>query len=172
MNAVAATSGGFVAVGSHGAAQAIWTSSDGKHWNLINVRVPSGAHSATLTSVAVSGSQVVAAGFADTPAGDIPVLVVSVDGGAHWRQITLPAPGGLGVVTALTATPRGFTAVGLVGKGGSARTVTWTSQDGLDWSRPTQTADSEITALTAVGAGVIGTSERGATAAVVTVPAP
>lgn len=172
VNAVAATSGGFVAVGSHGAAQAIWTSSDGKHWNLINVRLPSGAHSATLTSVAVSGGQVVAAGYADTPAGDIPVLVVSVDGGAHWRQIALPAPDGLGVITALAATPRGFTAAGLAGKGGSARTVTWTSQDGLAWSRPTQTADSEITALTAVGADVIGASERGATPAVVTVPAP
>ena len=172
VNAVAATAAGFVAVGSHGAGQAIWTSSDGKHWNLINVRLPSGAHSATLSSVAASGSHVVAAGYADSPAGDIPVLVVSVDGGAHWRQITLPAPDGVGVIAALTATPRGFTAAGLAGKGRSARTVTWTSQDGLTWSRPTQTTDSEITALTAVGMDVIGTSERGATPTVVTAPAP
>ena len=31
------------------------------------------------------------------------------------------------------------------------RTVTWTSQDGLTWSQPTQTTDSEITALAAAG---------------------
>ena len=84
----------------------------------------------------------------------------------------LPAPDGLGVITALTATPDGFAAAGQAGKGGSVRTVTWTSQDGLTWSRPTQTTDSEITALAAAGTDVIGTSERGATPAVVTVPAP
>jgi len=172
VNAVAATAGGFVAVGSHGAGQAIWTSADGKNWNLTNVNLPPGAHSATLTSVAASGSRVVAAGYADTPAGDIPVVVSSVDGGAQWRQTVLAATGGLGVITALTATPTGFTVAGLAGKGGSVHTVTWTSRDGLTWSRPAQTADSEITALIAAGSGVIGTTERGAAATVVTVPAP
>jgi hypothetical protein len=172
VNAVAATAAGFVAVGSHGAGQAIWTSPDGKNWNPIGVNLPPGARSATLSSVAASGTRVVAAGYADTPAGDIPVVVVSVDGGAQWRQIALQAPDGLGVITALTATPDGFTAAGLAGKGGSAQTVTWTSPDGLTWSRPTQTTGSEITALAAVGANVVGTSARGATPAVVTLPAP
>jgi hypothetical protein len=51
-------------------------------------------------------------------------------------------------------------------------TVTWTSRDGLTWSRPAQTSDSEITALTTAGTGVIGTSERGAAPAIVSVPAP
>jgi hypothetical protein len=172
VSAVAATEDGFVAVGSHGAGQAIWTSPDGKHWSPIGVNVPPGAHSATLNSVAASGSRVVAAGYADTPAGDVPVLVVSVDGGAHWRQLVLPAPDGLGVITALTATPDGFTAAGLAGKRGSVRTVTWTSQDALTWSRPTQTTDSEITALAAVGTDVIGTTERRATPTVETFPHP
>jgi hypothetical protein len=172
VNAVAATTGGFIAVGSHGAGQAIWISPDGKHWNLINVNLPSGARSATLTSVAADGTRVVAAGYADTAAGDVPVVVVSVDGGAQWRQIALPAPDGLGVVTALTATPDGFAAAGLAGRSGSARTVTWTSPDGLTWSQPTQTTDSEITALAAAGTDVVGTSQRGATPTVVTLPAP
>jgi hypothetical protein len=172
VNAVAATDGGFAAVGSHGAGQAIWISADGKHWILTSVNLPSGAHSATLTAVAASGSRVVAAGYAHTPAGDIPVVVASVDGGARWRQTVLPTAGRLGVITALTATPSGFTAAGRAGKGGSAHTVTWTSADGLTWSRPAQTADSEITALTAAGTGVIGTAERGATPAVVAFPAP
>jgi hypothetical protein len=172
VNAVAATSDGFVAVGSHGAGQAIWTSPDGKNWNPIGVNLPAGARSATLSFVAASGGRVVAAGYADTPAGDAPVVLVSVDGGAHWRQITLTAPDGLGVITALTATPSGFTAAGQAGKPGAAHIVTWTSQDALTWSRPTQTTDSEITALAAAGTEVIGTSERGATPTVVTLPLP
>jgi len=172
VNAVTATTSGFVAVGSHGAGQAIWTSPDGRHWNPIGVNLPSGARSATLSFVAASGSRVVAAGYADTAAGDLPVVAVSVDGGAQWRQIVLTAPDGLGVITALTATPGGFTAAGLAGKGGSVRTVTWTSPDGLTWSQPTQTTDSEITALAAAGTVVVGTSERGATPAVVTFPQP
>jgi hypothetical protein len=172
VNAVTASAGGFIAVGSHGAGQAIWISSDGKQWNPVGVNLPSGAHSATLTSVAASGDRVVAAGYADTRAGDVPVVVVSVDGGARWRQLVLTAPDGLGVITALTATPNGFTAAGLAGGHGSVRTVSWTSQDGLTWSRPIQTTDSEITALTAVGASVVGTSERGATPTVVALPAP
>ena len=171
-NAVAATTGGFVAVGSHGANQAIWTSPDGTHWNLINMNVPAGTSSATLGTVAANGNRVVAAGYADTPAGDIPLVMVSADGGAQWQQIVLPAPEGLGVITALTATPDGFTAAGLAGRHGSVHTVTWTSQDGLTWSQPTQTADSEITALAAAGPRVVGTAEQGTTPVVVPAPAP
>jgi hypothetical protein len=172
VNAVAATDGGFIAVGSHGASQAIWTSPDGKRWSVVGLRLPSGVHSATLTVIAASGGRAVAAGYADTAAGDIPLAVVSVDGGAGWRQIVLPAPGGLGVITALTATPDGFTAIGSAGKGTSARTVTWTSRDGLTWSQPTPATAGAITALTADGAAVVGTAERGANPATVTLPAP
>ncbi len=161
VNAVAATTSGFVAVGWHGTGQAIWTSPDGKHWHLIGVNLPAGTHSATLSAVAASGTRVVAAGYAKTRAGGIPVVVVSVDGGAQWRQIVLSASDGLGLINALTVTPNGFTAAGLAGKSGSVRTVTWTSRDGLTWSRPTWTPDSEITALAAVGTDVIGTSESG-----------
>ena len=66
VNAVAATSGGFVAVGSHGADQSMWVSSDGRRWNLDYVSPPPGAASATLSSVAASGTQVVAGGYAAT----------------------------------------------------------------------------------------------------------
>ncbi len=161
-NAIAATAGGFVAVGSHGADQAMWVSSDGRHWSLDYVAVPAGAASATLRSVAASGTRVVAGGYAATPAGDIPVAVASTDDGGEWRQIVLQAPDGLGVVTALTATPDGFTAAGIVGRSGSQQTVTWTSPDGLAWSRPTQAADGEITALALTGTTVAGTAEQGA----------
>jgi hypothetical protein len=172
VNAVASTADGFIAVGSHGAVEAIWISPDGRQWNLRNMNPPTGAHSATLSAVAASGDRVVAAGYAVTSAGDIPVVVASVDGGVQWQQIVLNASNGLGMITALTATPNGFTAAGLAGKQGAAHTVTWTSQDGLTWSRPTQTTDGEITALAATGTNVTGTSEQGATPTVVTFPAP
>jgi hypothetical protein len=170
-NAIAATSGGFVAVGSHGAVQSMWTSSDGRDWRMDSVSPPAGAASATLRSVAASGTRVVAGGYAATRAGDIPVAVVSTDGGGQWRQIVLQAPHGLGMITALTGTPTGFTAAGVVGQSGSQHTVTWTSPDGLTWSRPAQTADSEITALTSAGTTVTGT-EQGATSTLVQLPAP
>ena len=171
-NAIAATADGFVAVGSHGAVQSMWTSSDGRHWQLSSVPTPAGAASATLRSVAASGTRAVAGGYAATRAGDIPVAVVSADGDGHWRQIVLQSPDGLGVITALTATPDGFTAAGVVGRGGSQHAVTWTSPDGLTWSRPVQTADGEITALTVAGTTVAGTAEQGTTPTFVALPAP
>jgi hypothetical protein len=171
-NAIAATADGFVAVGSHGAAQSMWTSSDGRHWQLGSVPAPAGASSATLRSVAASGTRVVAAGYAATRAGDIPVAVVSTDGGGQWRQIVLQSPDGLGVITALTAAPDGFTAAGVVGRSGSQQAVTWTSADGLTWSRPAQTAGSEITAIAVVGTTVAGTAEQGAGPTLVALPAP
>jgi hypothetical protein len=171
VNAVVATAGGFVAVGSHGAVQALWVSSDGRHWRMDSVSPPAGTASATLRSVAASGARVVAGGYAATRGGDVPVAVVSTDGGAQWRQVVLATPNGVGMVTALTAIPDGFTAAGVVGSGGSQRTVTWTSPDGLTWSRPVQTTDSEITALAPAGTTVMG-AEQGAAPTLVALPAP
>jgi len=171
-NAIAATADGFVAVGSHGAAQSMWTSPDGRHWQLSSVPTPAGAASATLRSVAASGTRVVAGGYAATRAGDIPVAVVSTDGGAQWRQIVLQSPDDLGVITALTATPDGFTAAGVVGRVGSQHAVTWTSPDGLTWSRPAQTAGGEITALAVAGTTVAGIAEQGTTPTLVALPTP
>jgi hypothetical protein len=171
-NAITATADGFVAVGSHGADQSIWVSPDGQHWSLDSVSLPAGAASATLSSVAATGANVVAGGYAATRAGDIPVVVVSADGGGQWRQVMLPAPDGLGVVTALTATPKGFTAAGVVGRGGAQHPVTWTSPDGLTWSGPAQAAGTEITALTLTGGIVAGSAEQGDTPTLVPLPAP
>jgi len=173
-NAVVATADGFIAVGSHGAVQSVWTSPDGLNWTLRNVPAPSGADSATLSLVAATGTRVVAAGYAATAAGDIPVAVVSADGGATWQQTVLPATGGAGAITALTTTaiPAGgnkFVAAGLVGPHGAQRPVTWTSPDGQTWSQPAQTGTSEITALTPTGTTVTGTAQRGTTPAALTI---
>jgi hypothetical protein len=169
-NAVTATAAGFVAVGSHGADQSMWVSPDGQHWRLDSVSPPAGAASATLSSVAASGDTVVAGGYAGTRAGDIPVVVVSADGGAQWRQVVLQAPDGLGLITALTAAPHGFTAAGVVGRSGAQHAVTWTSADGLTWSAPAPAPGGEITALALTG-GAVAAAEQGATPTVVPLPA-
>jgi hypothetical protein len=170
-NAVTATADGFVAVGSHGADQAMWVSTDGLHWRLDSASPPAGAASATLGSVVASGATVLAGGYAATPAGDIPVVVASADGGGQWRQVVLQASDGLGLITALTATSKGFTAAGIVGRSGAQHAVTWTSPDGLTWSAPAQAPGSEITALGLVGSAVVGSAEQGASPTLVSLPA-
>jgi hypothetical protein len=176
--AVAATATGFIAAGTHGAGQAVWTSADGRNWNIADVPVPTGAASGLLSLIAVNGSRIAAAGYAVTGAGNVPIVVVSADGGQHWRQIVLAAPGGVGAVTALTAAGGGFTAAGQTGQAGSAgrHTVTWTSPDGLTWSTaaPADANVGRITALAAAGdAGTVtGTAQQGTAASAVTVPSP
>ena len=125
--------------------------------------------------VAVNGTRVAAAGYAVTKAGDVPVVVVSTDGGQHWSQIVLPAPGGVGAVTALTAAGSGFVAAGQAGPAGADQhTVTWSSPDGRSWSAaaPAGGQVGQITALSAAGGTVTGTAQQGADPSVVTIPAP
>ena len=110
--AVAATSSGFVAVGTHATSHASWTSADGRNWSVHDITLPAGASEAVLRLVTVNDGSVAAAGYAVTAAGDIPIVTVSADGGHHWRQFVLSAPGGLGAVTALTAAGAGFVAAG------------------------------------------------------------
>ena len=172
--AVAAVPAGFVAVGTHGDGYAIWTSPDGRHWTVHDMRVPPGATSAVLSQVIPNGGRVIAAGYAFTRAGEIPIVVVSADGGKHWRQTVLAAPAGLGAVTALTAAGAGFVAAGQVGPKGAERAVTWSSPNGLTWSPPTPVGNGahEITALTAAGHEVTGTAQAGATPSIVTIHTP
>ena len=88
----------------------------------------------------------------------------------QWRQVVLQAPDGLGLITALTAAPHGFTAAGIVGRSGAQHAVTWTSADGLIWSAPAEAPGGEITALALAGGTVAG-AEQGATPTVVPLPA-
>ena len=177
-NAVTATAGGFVAVGSHGVFPAIWTSDDGRNWNLHDLSVPPGARDASLSLVAAprtSTSRVVAGGYAATSAGEVPVIVTSTDGGAGWHLIVL---GTSGLVTALSATGNGFLAAGLSGTAGARQAVVWTSPDGLAWSAGTRAGNGagEITALdvggpagaAATGAAATGSAATGAD--VITLP--
>jgi hypothetical protein len=187
-NAVAATATGFVAVGSHGALGAIWTTHDGAHWGLRDLAAPSGARDATLRQVTVRGNTIVATGYAVTGAGDVPLAVASADDGARWQPVTLPVPRGLGQVTALTAAGGTLLAAGLAedgrGRGaGPGHFVTWTSPDGLHWSAASTVAGiGQLSALSATGGTITGTgtitstgrgaAQRGAHPSLVTFPAP
>jgi Protein kinase domain len=170
VNAVAATPGGFVAVGTHGSGGVVWTSADGgQQWSFIdyssahvpNTGVPAGA----LLVVAAGGSRIVTAGYeVAAGGGDVPVVVVSTDGGLHWNlPITLGTPGGQdGRVTALTVGGSGFTAAGQAGPARAQRTVTWRSPDGLTWSKaaPAASGTSAVTALAAAGETVTGAAQQ------------
>jgi hypothetical protein len=59
--AAAATPAGFVAVGTHGSGEIIWTSADGRNWIKHDMAVPSGASAGKLSLVTVNGSRAVAA---------------------------------------------------------------------------------------------------------------
>ena len=170
--AVAATTTWFIAAGTHGSAHTIWTSANGRNWAYFDVPMPPGATSALLSQVSVNGTSVVAAGYATGKAGNVPVVVVSTDGGAQWRQILLNAPGGLGSITALTAAGSGFVAAGQAGPAGARHAVTWSSPDGLTWSAATPVSAGQITALTAAGGTVSGAVQGGAGPSVVTLTAP
>ncbi|HEY2442122.1 MAG TPA: hypothetical protein VGI31_03220 [Streptosporangiaceae bacterium] len=163
MFGVTAGGGGFVGVGTENDAPAVWTSPDGKQWQLTGLRAPNGASSAVLTRVAAIGNAIVATGTQTTPGGSLPFAEYSSDGGTVWQQATLSAPGGTASVTGLTAAGRGFTAVGTVGPQGDQRVVVWSSRDGATWlaheppgaglSGPGTQA---ITALTAWKSALIG----------------
>ncbi len=99
MNAVSATSRGFVAVGAVGARPAAWVSGTGRTWTLVTLALPAGAASAAFDYVAANGGMVAAVGTEVTGAGQRrPFAAVSMDAGATWTQAQLPLP--LGVSSA------------------------------------------------------------------------
>jgi hypothetical protein len=172
MNAVTATARGFAAVGGAGASPAAWLSAAGRTWRLVRLPLPDGAVRAAFTSVAASGSAVVAVGTEVMAAGDSsPFAEVSADAGVTWRPTPLPVPAAgatASTITALTATGGGFTATGTYGVPGGEDVVVWTlpsiarAGDGWTVATPQGTGlagpggTQAITALTADGATLTG----------------
>ena len=178
MNAVSATSRGFVAVGAAGGRPAAWVSGTGRTWTLVTLALPADAASAAFDYVAASGGMVAAVGTEVTAAGlRRPFAAVSMDAGATWTQAQLPLPLGAssqtaasavsGSATALTAAGGGFTATGTYGPPGETDVVVWTlpagAAEGAAWTEvaPQGTGLAgpgmqAITALTATGATLTG----------------
>ncbi len=155
---------GFTAVGQTGINPAAWTSSDGRAWRLVTLKIPNGAASAELQHVAASGPDVVAFGTEVFPSAARDAFAeVSADGGHTWRPVTLPSPRGPATVTAVTAMRGGFIAVGTFGTAGDRDVVVWTFSDGGGWTMqvPNGTGLSgpgihEITGLAASGGTLTG----------------
>jgi hypothetical protein len=189
MNAVSATSRGFVAVGAVGERPAAWVSGTGRTWTLVTLALPADATSAALDYVAANGGTVAAVGTEVTAAGQRrPFAAVSTDAGATWTQAQLPLPlGGSSAAgasaagasaTALTAAGGGFTATGTYGPPGETDVVVWTLPAGAaepaGWTQAAPEGTGlagpgmqAITALTATGATLTGvgfTSTSAATA--------
>jgi hypothetical protein len=95
MMAVAVSSAGFVAVGSHGDQPSAWTSADGRSWRQADLPLPVGATRAVLQHVASTGRTVAAVGTALTTTGQhVPFAASSSNGGASWIESALPVPAG------------------------------------------------------------------------------
>ena len=150
MTAVAASSAGFVAVGSHGDQPSAWTSADGRTWRQADLPLPVGATRAVLERVASAGRTVAAVGTALTTTGQhVPFAASSSNGGASWITSTLPVPASLTSVTALAAAGGAFTATGTYGSTpGHQNVVVWTSPNGSAW-RAAEPAGQGLT-----GAGI------------------
>ncbi|WP_160161116.1 hypothetical protein [Actinomadura sp. K4S16] len=156
----AAVGGSRDAKGNH---PSVWLSPDGKRWTLQELQVPAGATEGHLTHVAAKGGTLVAAGIAATPKGLNWLGYVSTDAGKTWRPLESPSGGTTVVVSALTATSKGFAATGTTGRPGSADVVSWTSADGSAWQAATPggtglggVGDQEITGLAAFGSRLLG----------------
>ncbi|MGP4027576.1 hypothetical protein [Actinomadura sp. 3N407] len=136
---------------------AVWTSPDGKKWTLQELKLPSGLSQGWLTHVAAKGDVLVAAGDGGSASGTTALTYISPDGGRTWRESRLPMPDSTDSVrvTAVTATPKGFTVSGAAGSTGASNVITWTSADGTSWESQTPDGDvlagagrQEITGLT------------------------
>jgi hypothetical protein len=179
--AVAATAAGFVAVGTHNDCHTAWVTGDGRHWLSYDIPKPTGSKDPLLNHIAVTGSTVVASGDLAVPNGTrVPLIVVSTDGGVHWKATSIGNYGSYagpqGTVTALTAGGPGFVAAGLVGQPGAQQAVTWTSLDGITWSgaTPAATGTRQVTALASAAspaASIDSVTQSGTTTVEVTGPA-
>lgn len=179
MRGVVGGSFGYVAVGGLSdpavkdgppARPAAWTSPDGRRWTLHRVPLPSWALDGWFDKVAAIGNVIVAAGSAATTSGRVAFAFVSGDGGVSWQQVRLPAAGPDGpdssdrdsLVTAATATPRGFVVAGAAGRPGRSDVVLWTSRDGRSWTAQTPDGtglsgrgDQWLTGMTPLGGDLL-----------------
>jgi hypothetical protein len=159
--AVAAGPHGFVTAGSHNGLPAVWTTANGTLWKLDVLALPTGASSGLLQQVAIDGNRIVALGQQATSGGNVPLAELSADGGTTWQQVPFISAGPNTVVTALTASSRGFTAAGQFGAAGQQGAAVWASANGTNWTQLqvsglTGGGSHDITTLASAGAPVTG----------------
>ncbi len=158
MNAVAATAGGFTAVGASGPRPAAWLFGHRQRaGRRSRLPMPAGAQRAALEYVAANGRSLVAAGTEFTAAGaSRPFAEVSADAGRSLDRgpaARCPAigPGTGTTVTALTAAGGGFTAAGTYVTAAGPEVVVWTLPPGSPVTASASWADA-----TPQGTGLAG----------------
>ncbi|MFI0355526.1 hypothetical protein [Actinomadura sp. 9N407] len=183
MRDVATTGKGYVAVGGRkgagparggpppGDLPAVWTSADGLKWAAAAPpALPSGIASGAFSRVVARGDTLVALGSgrtaaaANAPARSQAFYAYSADGGRTWRTSMPAGATPTTAITAATATSKGFLVAGTTGEAGRQDVVLWATSTGADWRRVTSSGtgldgpgDQRLTALTSVGAQVMGT---------------
>jgi hypothetical protein len=160
MNAVTATTGGFVAVGSAGLRPAAWLSPSGRSWTLVTLPLPGSAVQAELGYAAASGGTVAAMGTEVTASGQqLPFAAVSRDGGTTWTETTLPVPresaDATTAVTALAAAGGGFTATGTYSAAGNQDVMIWMLSRGAAPATGWTMATPAVTGLAGPGTQAI-----------------
>jgi hypothetical protein len=160
MNAVTATTGGFVAVGSAGLRPAAWLSPVGRSWTLVTMPLPGSAVRAELGYAAASGGTVAAMGTEVTASGQqLPFAAVSRDGGTTWTETTLPVPresaDATTAVTALAAAGGGFTATGTYSAAGNQDVMIWMLSRGAAPATGWTMATPAVTGLAGPGTQAI-----------------
>jgi hypothetical protein len=159
--AVAASTHGFMAVGSQGGHPAVWATTDDRTWTTIVLGLPAGASAAALQQVAINGDRVAALGRETTAGGTVAFAELSADDGASWQRAPFGPAGTSAVITALTIGSGGLTAATRSGPPGRQDAAIWTSASGTHWT-PVQVAGlssagaSAITALVQSGSAVTG----------------
>ena len=141
MSHVAVGTLGTFATGTADGRFAMWSSSDGRHWNELPdaekvITALPGARVDTLLAV---GDSVYAAGSVRRGPWTEAALWASSDG-LHWRMVTTAAAAFSGpgdrVIYSLAPFETGLVAVGAVNLGSGWVPASWISPDGLSWSQP------------------------------------
>ena len=168
LSAVAATAGGFVAVGGAGTSAAVWTSSDGgTSWARAKVGAPAAPGTARMDAVVPFAGGLVAAGDAEVapPAGRA-VAWTSVDG-ADWMPALDIASFGRATIAGLASNASIVVAVGSLTQADGTHTAeTWWSGDGRAWragAADPSFAGSQLLAVATGGPGfvAVGTADGG-----------
>jgi hypothetical protein len=148
---VAATPGGYVAVGGTGTGEAeqavVWTApADGLDWTQRPRLSPPGAGASVLRQVVAYRGGLVATGAAQVDGERRPFAAYSADGGGSWEYSWLPVDEAAAVHD-LAAGENGLVAVGWHGAPGAGDSATWVSQDARAWNRQ----DPDLTRLNGDG---------------------
>lgn len=187
INSVTAGGPGFVAVGSDGGPEevytglvsaVVWTSIDGVNWS----RAPDGGSAFGRTgteemrSVTTGGPGLVAVGVEDTGSELRSVVWTSVDG-LSWARVpdegSVFGGGSLQLMSDVTSGGPGLVAVGTDISGSRRVAAVWTSEDGITWDRVSDEnsalageGEQSMASVTAGGQGLVAVGANGSGAAV------